>query len=172
MIITLLGVIAIVGLMTFTIFQGHRCQKYKLQILCLGFLSSEVWTMYGHYVHWNDYAQYDLCDSGVYPVVIINMLFVSQVSLHVKNFNIWVYLCTINVMNVKLCMMVLLIELYMFIVSHYSPPWPYFKVTAISNSFYWEFCIHILLSSNFVGLIVGASFPLQSARFSPVLFPM
>ena len=36
---------------------------------------------------------------------------------------------------------------------HFEWPWPYFKVTAVSNSFNWKFCILIWLSSNFVGLL-------------------
>ena len=41
--------------------------------------------------------------------------FVSQVFGLVENFNIGIYSDTINVTNVKLCLMVLLIELYLFI---------------------------------------------------------
>ena len=58
-----------------------------------------------------DYAQYDLYYSGVYSIEMINMLFVGQVSGLVENFNIVIYLDTINVINVKLCVMVLPIEL-------------------------------------------------------------
>ena len=46
---------------------------------------------------------------------IINMFMVSQVSGLVENFNIGIYSDTINVINVKLCMMILLTELYLFI---------------------------------------------------------
>ena len=46
---------------------------------------------------------------------IINMLFVCQVTGLVRNLNIGIYSDTTNVINVKLCMMVLLIEFYMFI---------------------------------------------------------
>ena len=42
------------------------------------------------------------------------MLFVSQVSGFVKHFNIGIYSDTMNVINVKLCMTVLLTELYLF----------------------------------------------------------
>ena len=42
------------------------------------------------------------------------MFFVSQLSGLVENFNIGMYSDTINVMNVKLCIMVLLTELYPF----------------------------------------------------------
>ena len=42
------------------------------------------------------------------------MLFIGQVSKFVRNFNIVMYSSTINVINVKLCMMVLPIELYLF----------------------------------------------------------
>ena len=43
------------------------------------------------------------------------MFLVSQVSGFVKNCNIGIYTDTINVINVKLSMMVLLIEHYLFI---------------------------------------------------------
>ena len=51
-------------------------------------------------------AQYDLCDSGVYSREIINMLFICQVSWLVENFIIWIFLDTIDVIYVRLCMMV------------------------------------------------------------------
>ena len=34
--------IVIVGLMTLTFFQGHRYGKYKLQIACFGFMTSDI----------------------------------------------------------------------------------------------------------------------------------
>ena len=43
------------------------------------------------------------------------MFFVGQVSGLVESCNTGIYLDTINMINVKLCMMVLLIELYLFI---------------------------------------------------------
>ena len=43
------------------------------------------------------------------------MILVSQVSRLVKNYNIGIYSDTINVINVKCCMVVLLFELYLFI---------------------------------------------------------
>ena len=46
---------------------------------------------------------------------IIDMFFVCQVSGLVTNFYIWIYLDIVNVICVKLCMMVLHIELYLFI---------------------------------------------------------
>ena len=39
---------------------------------------------------------------------------VGQLSGFVRNFNIGIYSDTVNVINVKLCMMILLIELYLF----------------------------------------------------------
>ena len=51
----------------------------------------------------------------VYSREIINMFLVSQVFGLVKNFNIRNFSDIINVINAKLCMMVLLIELYLFI---------------------------------------------------------
>ena len=66
-------------------------------------------------MHWKYYAEYDLSDSGVYSREMVNMFFVGQMSEIVENFNIRIYSDTINVVNVELCMMVLLIELYLFI---------------------------------------------------------
>ena len=43
------------------------------------------------------------------------MFFISQVSGLVANFNIGIYSDTMNMVRLKLCMMVLLIELYLFI---------------------------------------------------------
>ena len=43
------------------------------------------------------------------------LVFVSQVFGLVENFNIRIYSDTINVINVKLCVMVLLVELHLFI---------------------------------------------------------
>ena len=45
----------------------------------------------------------------------LTCFFVGQVSDLVENFNIGIFSDTITVMNVKLCMIVLLIELYLFI---------------------------------------------------------
>ena len=49
----------------------------------------------------------------------------------VKNFNIWIYSDTIDVIDVRL--MVLLIKLYLFI--PLSVTLTYFRVTPMSNSF-------------------------------------
>ena len=53
--------------------------------------------------------------TGVYSREIINMFLVGQVSRPVENFSIGIYSDAIDVINVKLCMMVLLIELYLFV---------------------------------------------------------
>ena len=53
--------------------------------------------------------------TGVYFRDVINMVLVGQVSELVENINIEIYSGTINVINLKLCMMVLFIELYLFI---------------------------------------------------------
>ena len=54
--------------------------------------------------------------------------------------NVAIFLDTMNVINVKLCMMVPLIEVYLFIY-HFQWPWLYFKVTGVSvtNDFNWKF---------------------------------
>ena len=51
----------------------------------------------------------------MYSREIMNMFFVGHVSGFVKKCDIRVYSDTINVINVKHCMMVLLTELYLFI---------------------------------------------------------
>ena len=43
------------------------------------------------------------------------MVFVGQVSRLVKNFNIAIFSGTMNLINVKVCMTVLLTELYLFV---------------------------------------------------------
>ena len=116
MLIILLGVyIVILGLMTLILFQGHRCVRkiycklvFWILVLCS---LSVVWLLHTLKV----YAQYNLCDSGVYSRETINMFFVGQVSWLVENFNFGIYSDIINVINVKLCMMVLPIKLNLFI---------------------------------------------------------
>ena len=134
MIIILLGVyIVILGLMTLTLFQSHRCiQKYKLQIVCFGFLSSVVlnivWmlhTLKRPYTIWFVWL-WCVFKGDNYHVLVC------QMSGLVKNFNNRIFWDTINVMNVKLCMMVCSLS---FTCSyHFQWPGPYFKVTAMSNS--------------------------------------
>ena len=57
-----------------------------------------------------------MCNSGVYSREIINMFFISQMSQFVKKFKIGIYSDTINVINVKLGIMVLLTELFLVII--------------------------------------------------------
>ena len=52
--------------------------------------------------------------TDVYSNEIPNMFLVGQESGLVENFSIWIYSGTIDVINVKLCMMVLLTELSLF----------------------------------------------------------
>ena len=78
---------------------------------------------------------------------MINMLFISQVSGLTENFIIVIYSDIINVINVKLCIVVLLTKLYMFtplsvshdiifggcldskyqLTNHFQWPWLYLK---------------------------------------------
>ena len=130
MIITLLEVyIVIVRLMTLTLFQGHRCarnitansvfllfieRKKKQTVLCS---LSEVCLLHTLKTKQNKKqhrAQHDVCDAGAYSGEIIEMFFVCQVSRFVENFNTGIYSDTIHLINVKVCMMILLIELYLF----------------------------------------------------------
>ena len=57
---------------------------------------------------------YDLFNSCLYSRETINIFFVNQVSGLVKNLNIRIYSGTINVINFKLCVMVLNIVLDLF----------------------------------------------------------
>ena len=62
----------------------------------------------------------------------VYMYLVGQVSARVKNLNIGIFSDTLNVINVKLCMMALRIQFHLF---HYtfSEPWLYLKVTSVSD---------------------------------------
>ena len=53
-----------------------------------------------------------ICVTGVYST---EMILIGQVSGLVRNFNIGIYLDTINVINVKLCVMAVLFQFYLFI---------------------------------------------------------
>ena len=79
-------------------------------ILVLGSLNV-VWLLNTR----KEYAQSDFCNFDVKSREIVNMIFVSQVSGLVENFNIGNFSHTINVINVKLCLMVLPTELCLFI---------------------------------------------------------
>ena len=57
--------------------------------------------------------------------------------------------------NVKLCLMVVHIELCHSY--HFQWPWLYFKVTAVSDSLYWEFYVLIQLCWNFEWLLITSS---------------
>ena len=46
--------------------RSQVCQKCKLEIACIRFLSSVVYMLFGCYIHLKDHAQYDLWDSGVH----------------------------------------------------------------------------------------------------------
>ena len=56
-----------------------------------------------------------MCVTGVYVREIIKYFFIDQLFGLIENVNIGIYLDTIKAINVKLCMMVLLIELYLLI---------------------------------------------------------
>ena len=71
--------------------------------------------LYGCYIHYDDHAGYELCDSGVRSREIIYMFLVGQVSWLAKHFNTGIFSDIVNVINVKLCMAVQHIELYLFI---------------------------------------------------------
>ena len=79
------------------------------------FLSTVSEMVYGCCIYQEDHAQYKVYDSGVCSREIIFMFWVGQVSGLVKNFMIGFFSDTINVINVKLCMVLLHIALYLFI---------------------------------------------------------
>ena len=62
-----------------------------------------------------NHAQYDFCDSCVYSRNIITLFWASLVSGLVENLTSGIFSDVIKMIKVKLCMMVLLIELYLFI---------------------------------------------------------
>ena len=70
----------------------------------------------------------------VYSREIIYKFLVDLMSWFVETFIIGIFSDTINVTNLKLCIMVLLIELYLLITLSVTLT-IYFKVTAVSNSF-------------------------------------
>ena len=138
---TLLGVY-IVSLMALTLFQITGVSEiYANCLFCILVLHSFNFVRLLHTVK-------RLCTTWfvwlwcvfVMSWEIIHIFFVGQVSGLVRGFNIWIFTDTINVINVKLCMMVLLIELYLFI----PLQWPllYFKVTAMLNNCNWKFILH------------------------------
>ena len=112
--LTLLGVyMFIVDLMTSTLFQGHRCARNVNYKSC--FLDSSLDSCLSLNVVWLlltlDHARSELWESGVCSREIIYMFLVGQVSGLVENFNIGVFSDTLNVINVKLCVMVLHLSL-------------------------------------------------------------
>ena len=79
------------------------------------------------------------------------MFLVIRVSGLVEYFNGGIFLHIIKVLNVKLCMMVLHMELYLFITL--SVTFTCFKITAVSNNFTWKIHVLIRLSWNSVELL-------------------
>ena len=65
-------------------------------------------------IHEEDYGQYELCDADVSAREIIYMFLIGQRVDWSKNFNIGIFSHTMNVINVRLCMKRLHIELYLF----------------------------------------------------------
>ena len=82
-----------------------------------------------------------------------------QMSELVKHFNIWIFSDTINLINVKLCMMVLHIERYLFITL--SVTLTVYQGHVSIKQFNWKFYVLIIrlvwLIWNFVGLLSTSS---------------
>ena len=69
----------------------------------------------GCYMHWKDHAQYELYNADVCLREIIYMFCSVKCVGMQKTFNIGIFSDSVKVINVKLCMMVLHIELCLFI---------------------------------------------------------
>ena len=114
MIITLLGVyIVILDLITLTLVQGHRCLRNvnaNCVFLILVICSLNKCCMVAKY--FKKIMHNMMFVTGVYLREIINLFLVEYLGLWK---NLGIFSDTINVINRKLCMVVLLIELYLFI---------------------------------------------------------
>ena len=78
-----------------------------------------------------------------------------MISFSSEKFNVAIFSDIINIINVKLCMMVV-IELYLFIPLLVTSL--YIKVTAVSNSCNWKFlCVYLNKLLNFVRLLITSS---------------
>ena len=100
--------------MILTLLQGHRCVRNincKLCVLdpCPVYFKLCLVATYIKRIMHNK-----ICVTDLYSRKIINRIFFSKVSGLVESFNIWIYSDTLKVINVKLYMMVLFIELYLF----------------------------------------------------------
>ena len=117
MIITLLGVyVFIVGLMTLTLLQVHRCVRDMKKVLILPFrFFILVYILVYCSVYFSKIIHSMNCVTVVCSREISYMFLVSQVSGLVENFTIGIFSDTTNVINVKRCLMVLHTELYLFI---------------------------------------------------------
>ena len=85
---------------------------------------------------------FDLNDKWEYAMISVELASPVIVQCD-KNFNVAIFLDTMNVMDVNFCMMVLLMELYLFIPLSLTLT----KVTRVSDCFKWEFHVLIWLSS-------------------------
>ena len=92
---------------------------------------------------------------NIWVYVMISVRPADRASGRVKNINAAIFSDTVNVINVKHCIMVLRIELYLF--TPLSVPWSYFKVTAESNSFNRKFNILMRWCLNFVWLLTTST---------------
>ena len=72
-----------------------------------------------------------------------------------KNFSVVIFMDTVDVINVRLCIMTLLIKFYLFWAL--SVTLTINEATAVTNSFNWKFCGLIWLSWNFVVLLSTAT---------------
>ena len=77
-----------------------------------------------------------------------------RVSVCGKHFNIVIFSGTVNIINVKLCMM----YLFSFTrVCHFQRPWFLFQGQSMLNNLNWKLYVLIWLSWNFVWLFITSS---------------
>ena len=93
--------------------------------------------------------------------VMISVKPAGWLSVCSKNF-VAIFLNTINMIHVKLCMMVALTELYH--TYYFQWPWLYFKATAVSNSFQLKMCFSYLIEFKLCVIVYAYLFIVYSCR--------
>ena len=115
--------------------RSQVCQKHKLRIALFRFSSTVVKTLYGCYIHQKDHVQYDLRDCIVYSRRWL-LHFWSVKCLGLSKVLTLGCSQTPIVINVKLCMMALMIEFYQFI--SLSVTFTFIQDQSSVKSFSWK----------------------------------
>ena len=160
MIITLFGVhIFIAGLMTLTVLQDHRCVRNincKLCFFDFCLDSCALWFKCCIVAAYIKNIMHNMnCATLMCSREIIYMVLVGQVSELVENLNTGIFSDTVNVISVRLCMMVLYIELYLFITV--SVTLTLFRGHSHVKHFWLKIICFNPISSNFVELLSTSS---------------